>query len=187
MKISRFISILVLVETNSRYPGYSILFYSIRFDSLLSLIHFFLNNLPPQEDLANGEDIAHCPSCSLIIRVIYDPVRLCLPFIISFHFISFIRYFSIFRRTLRTRSRKKSIILSLHWSPLKPPSPSSFPILPFFIISFLSFLPKLILLLYKWVILNRVFLFFVFLFFFFFLLLHHRIEQVTSSFRTIQV
>ena len=25
--------------------------------------------------LANYEDIATCPSCSLIIRVIYDPVR----------------------------------------------------------------------------------------------------------------
>lgn len=25
------------------------------------------------EELADGEEIAHCPSCSLIIRVIYDP------------------------------------------------------------------------------------------------------------------
>ncbi|XP_068719179.1 diphthamide biosynthesis protein 3-like isoform X1 [Montipora capricornis] len=25
-----------------------------------------------QEELENGEDVAHCPSCSLIIRVIYD-------------------------------------------------------------------------------------------------------------------
>lgn len=25
-----------------------------------------------QEDLENGEDVATCPSCSLIIRVIYD-------------------------------------------------------------------------------------------------------------------
>jgi len=25
------------------------------------------------EQLKNGEDIAHCPSCSLIIRVIYNP------------------------------------------------------------------------------------------------------------------
>jgi len=25
------------------------------------------------EELANGEEIAHCPSCSLVIRVIYNP------------------------------------------------------------------------------------------------------------------
>jgi diphthamide biosynthesis protein 3 len=29
-----------------------------------------------QEDLLNGEDIASCPSCSLKIRVIYDPDEL---------------------------------------------------------------------------------------------------------------
>ncbi len=28
-----------------------------------------------RHQLANYEDIATCPSCSLIIRVIYDPVR----------------------------------------------------------------------------------------------------------------
>lgn len=28
-----------------------------------------------RKQLANYEDIATCPSCSLIIRVIYDPVR----------------------------------------------------------------------------------------------------------------
>ena len=27
-----------------------------------------------QEDLENGEDIAECPSCSLIVKVIYDHV-----------------------------------------------------------------------------------------------------------------
>jgi diphthamide biosynthesis protein 3 len=27
-----------------------------------------------KEDLENGEEIAECPSCSLIVRVIYDPV-----------------------------------------------------------------------------------------------------------------
>eukprot|EP00794_Sanderia_malayensis_P007367 gene7367-8187_t len=26
-----------------------------------------------KEDLENGEDVATCPSCSLIIKVIYDP------------------------------------------------------------------------------------------------------------------
>jgi len=26
-----------------------------------------------KEDLAEGEDIARCPSCSLIIRVVFDP------------------------------------------------------------------------------------------------------------------
>nr|CAG4716080.1 unnamed protein product [Naegleria fowleri] len=25
------------------------------------------------QELANGEEIAHCPSCSLVIRVIYNP------------------------------------------------------------------------------------------------------------------
>ena len=29
-----------------------------------------------RSQLANYEDIATCPSCSLIIRVIYDPVRI---------------------------------------------------------------------------------------------------------------
>lgn len=28
-----------------------------------------------QEELAAGEEIAHCPSCSLYITVVYDPVR----------------------------------------------------------------------------------------------------------------
>ena len=31
-----------------------------------------------RKQLANYEDVATCPSCSLIIRVIYDPVRLFL-------------------------------------------------------------------------------------------------------------
>jgi len=26
-----------------------------------------------QKEIENGEDIAHCPSCNLVIRVIYDP------------------------------------------------------------------------------------------------------------------
>jgi diphthamide biosynthesis protein 3 len=26
-----------------------------------------------QDDLRDGEDIARCPSCSLMLRVIYDP------------------------------------------------------------------------------------------------------------------
>ena len=32
-------------------------------------------SLLSQEDLENGEDVAECPSCSLIVKVIYDPVR----------------------------------------------------------------------------------------------------------------
>jgi len=28
-----------------------------------------------QEDLMYGEDVAKCPSCSLLIKVIYDAVR----------------------------------------------------------------------------------------------------------------
>jgi len=35
--------------------------------SIILLIHAL------QEDLENGEDVAHCPSCSLVIRVIYNP------------------------------------------------------------------------------------------------------------------
>jgi hypothetical protein len=27
----------------------------------------------PQAELADGEEVAHCPSCSLVIRVIYNP------------------------------------------------------------------------------------------------------------------
>lgn len=30
---------------------------------------------PTQDDLLAGEEIATCPSCSLIVRVIYDQVR----------------------------------------------------------------------------------------------------------------
>ncbi len=29
--------------------------------------------LLPQDELRNGEEIARCPSCSLLLRVIYDP------------------------------------------------------------------------------------------------------------------
>lgn len=32
--------------------------------------------LPMQEELKSGEDIARCPSCSLYITVVYDPVSL---------------------------------------------------------------------------------------------------------------
>ena len=28
-----------------------------------------------REDLEAGEDVATCPSCSLVLKVIYDPVR----------------------------------------------------------------------------------------------------------------
>ncbi len=31
---------------------------------------------PMQEELRNGEDVARCPSCSLYIPVVYNPVRL---------------------------------------------------------------------------------------------------------------
>jgi hypothetical protein len=31
----------------------------------------------PQEELKSGEEIARCPSCSLYITVIYDPVSSC--------------------------------------------------------------------------------------------------------------
>ena len=31
-----------------------------------------------QEDLENGEEVAECPSCSLIVKVIYDQVSLYL-------------------------------------------------------------------------------------------------------------
>lgn len=29
-----------------------------------------------EDELADGEDVARCPSCSLLLRVIYDAVRL---------------------------------------------------------------------------------------------------------------
>lgn len=31
--------------------------------------------LSVKEDLENGEEVATCPSCSLIVKVIYDKVR----------------------------------------------------------------------------------------------------------------
>ena len=44
----------------------------------LSLVFFFeclTDGFVPywQEELQNGEEVAHCPSCTLVIRVIYDP------------------------------------------------------------------------------------------------------------------
>ena len=41
-----------------------------------NLVVFYLpvTNCGAQTQLQEGEDIARCPSCSLIIRVIYDPV-----------------------------------------------------------------------------------------------------------------
>ncbi|KAM7375055.1 hypothetical protein PAMA_014237 [Pampus argenteus] len=32
----------------------------------------FIHVLSQQEDLENGEEVATCPSCSLIVKVIYD-------------------------------------------------------------------------------------------------------------------
>lgn len=42
-----------------------------------NLVLFYLpaTNCAEQAQLQEGEDIARCPSCSLIIRVIYDPVQ----------------------------------------------------------------------------------------------------------------
>jgi diphthamide biosynthesis protein 3 len=50
-----------------------------RFEISLVSSNFVLFNLPlancgAQTQLQEGEDIARCPSCSLMIRVIYDPV-----------------------------------------------------------------------------------------------------------------
>lgn len=41
------------------------------------------NEVHAQEELARGEEIAHCPSCSLTIVVIYNPVRCCCRYIIE--------------------------------------------------------------------------------------------------------
>jgi diphthamide biosynthesis protein 3 len=43
--------------------------------SNLVLFYLPVTNCAEQAQLQEGEDIARCPSCSLIIRVIYDPVR----------------------------------------------------------------------------------------------------------------
>jgi len=40
----------------------------------LVIYHLPVTNCGAQTQLQEGEDIAKCPSCSLIIRVIYDPV-----------------------------------------------------------------------------------------------------------------
>ena len=42
--------------------------------SNLVLYYLPVTNCDAQSQLQGGEDIARCPSCSLIIRVIYDPV-----------------------------------------------------------------------------------------------------------------
>jgi diphthamide biosynthesis protein 3 len=42
--------------------------------SSLVLYYLPVTNFDGQSQLQGGEDIAKCPSCSLIIRVIYDPV-----------------------------------------------------------------------------------------------------------------
>jgi diphthamide biosynthesis protein 3 len=52
-----------------------------RFEISLVSSNLVLFNLPVtncgvQTQLQEGEDIARCPSCSLIIRVIYDPVSI---------------------------------------------------------------------------------------------------------------
>ena len=44
--------------------------------SNLVLYYLPVTNCAEQAQLQEGEDIATCPSCSLIIRVIYDPVCL---------------------------------------------------------------------------------------------------------------
>jgi diphthamide biosynthesis protein 3 len=43
--------------------------------SNLVLYHLPVTNCSGQAQLQEGEDIARCPGCSLIIRVIYDPVE----------------------------------------------------------------------------------------------------------------
>jgi len=44
--------------------------------SNLVLFSLPVTNYGTQTQLQEGEDIARCPSCSLIIRVIYDPVNI---------------------------------------------------------------------------------------------------------------
>jgi diphthamide biosynthesis protein 3 len=44
--------------------------------SNLVLFQLPVTNCGAQTQLQEGEDIARCPSCSLIIRVIYDPVNI---------------------------------------------------------------------------------------------------------------
>lgn len=62
-----------------------------------------------KDDLENGEEVATCPSCSLIVRVIYDKVR--KPKFGHLALLSFPVYLSdlmlfalIFRRRLRAES-----------------------------------------------------------------------------------
>jgi len=39
------------------------------------VVFSFMVSCGAQEELFDGEDVARCPSCSLIVRVIYDPVK----------------------------------------------------------------------------------------------------------------
>jgi diphthamide biosynthesis protein 3 len=48
--------------------------------AVLDLVASYKNLIiltPLQEELKAGEEVATCPSCSLIVKVIYDPVSSC--------------------------------------------------------------------------------------------------------------
>ena len=60
-----------------------------------------------KRQLADCEDIATCPSCSLIIRVIYDPVR--FQFLVHYSYYLFIEI-CVYSSTLRMNLRMMMIL-----------------------------------------------------------------------------
>lgn len=63
----------VISEICSRQDlDFAIFFLHIKWLCFIKTSNFYVLL---QEDLENGEDVATCPSCSLIVKVIYDKVR----------------------------------------------------------------------------------------------------------------
>lgn len=83
-KTNKPVKLIVIQIEDMEFDEENLLFHSPcpcgdRFEISLVSSNFVLYYLPmiycdTQAQLQEGEDIARCPSCSLIIRVIYDPV-----------------------------------------------------------------------------------------------------------------
>ena len=61
-----------------------------------------------QEELENGEDVARCPSCSLIVRVIYDLVSYFNFFV---HFCVKINLIFLTMSCLQTKVEKEKFLM----------------------------------------------------------------------------
>lgn len=70
MRTIKFIPTLVHVATSLRYLWYVARHFA-HSDLTVDICVLTLSSI--QDELRDGEDVARCPSCSLIIRVIFDP------------------------------------------------------------------------------------------------------------------